>query len=472
LRNRVKALLIVVLVFLAGVTSYLVLSAPSSPHAAGSPPAACSSSVGPSLGSEIPGNRTTGNWTTYHQDNYRSGEVPMANITSVHPKWTVPSSVDGQVFAEPLLCGGAVFVATENNSVYALNATSGSVLWRTHLGAPVPGASLPCGDIDPSGITGTPVIDLATNTIFVVAFLNPDQHVLFGLNIRNGSVRSQVVVDPAGAEPQVEQERGALALSNGIVYIPFGGLDGDCGPYHGWVVGVRADGSGGLLSYEVPTGRAGGIWSPAGISIAANGDLLVATGNSDATTTFDYGDSVIELSPSLLVLGYFAPTNWAQLNAGDTDLGSVAPTILPNGDIVQIGKEGVAYLLSGTNLGGIGGQVYSSNVCAGAYAGTAHVGRTVLIACVDGLLRVDVGASTTSVAWQTAGFDAGAPVVTGNIVWAVDTSAANLLGFNLSTGQQVFSFSLGSVDHFITPAAAPDSLFVAGGSQVYAFSLV
>jgi hypothetical protein len=469
--NRVKAVLIVLLVLLAGVTAYLVLSAPSSSRAANSPAARCPSSAASSSGSSSAGNLTTGNWTTYHQDNSRSAAVPMGSITSVHPKWSMPSGVDGQVYAEPLVCGGSVFVATENDSVYAFDATTGSVLWRTHLGTPVPGASLPCGDIDPSGITGTPVIDLATNTIFMVAFLDPGQHVLFGLSIDHGSIKSQVVVDPAGADPLVEQERGALALSNGVVYIPFGGLDGDCGQYHGWVVGVRTDGSAGLLSYEVPTGRAGGIWSPAGISVAANGDLYVATGNSDATTTFDYGDSVIELSPSLHVLDYFAPTNWAQLNAGDTDLGSVAPTIMPNGDVLQIGKEGVVYLLSGTGLGGIGGQIYGGNVCAGAYGGTARVGQSVLLPCIDGLVRVDVGASTVSVGWQTAGFDAGSPIVTGDVVWAVDVSSGDLLGFNLSTGQQVFSFSLGSVDHFITPAAEPGSLFVAAGNQLYSFAL-
>jgi len=395
----------------------------------------------------------------------------MADITTVLPQWAKPSGLDGQVFAEPLLCWGSDLAATENNSVYDINATTGSILWRTHLGSPVLGSSLPCGDIDPSGITGTPVIDVPTRTIYLVAFLSPTQHVLFGLNIDTGSVTSRVVVDPAGAVPDVEQQRGALALAQGIVYVPFGGLDGDCGPYHGWVVGVRTNGTGGLLAYEVPTGRAGGIWASAGISVAANGNLYVATGNSDATTSFDYGDSVIELSPSLQVVSYFAPTNWAQLNSGDVDLGSVAPTILPSGEVFQIGKEGVGYILSGTDLGGIGAQVYASSVCAGAYAGTAHVGESVLVPCTDGLVKLAVGASSFSVAWRTASFDAGSPIVTGDIVWAVDISNATLLGFNFSTGQLVFSFSLGSVDHFITPAAEPGRMFVAAGDQLFAFAL-
>jgi outer membrane protein assembly factor BamB len=472
LSPRIKAVLIALVVLFAGLLSYIVFfSASPNSHAASPTSGSCLTSAKSPPIPYATGNLTAGNWTTYHGDNSRSGAEAMANITAVHPEWSGAVRLDGDVYAEPLVCGNAVLVATENDSVYALNATTGSILWRTHLGTPVPGSTLPCGDIDPSGITGTPVIDAGTRTIYVVAFLNTTQHVLFGLDIDTGSVLSHVVADATGLDPQVEQQRGALALSNGVVYIPYGGLAGDCGSYHGWIVGVRTDGSGGLLSYQVPTGRAGGIWAPAGITVAPNGNLYVATGNSDATTTFDYGDSVIELSPSLQELGHFAPANWAQLNSHDTDLGSVAPTILPNGDVFQIGKEGVGYILSGTNLGGIGGQVYNASLCAGAYGGTARVGQSVLIPCTDGIVDANVGASTISVTWQTSSFDAGSPIVTGNIVWAVNISTADLLGFDLSTGAAVFSFSLGAVDHFISPTAAAGSLFVAGGDQLYAFAL-
>ena len=334
----------------------------------------------------------------------------MPNITGARERWTVPTTLDGPVYAEPLQCGNSLFVATENNTVYALNATSGSTLWRTHLGTPVLGSTLPCGDIEPTtGITGTPVIDVGSQTLYVVAFLNPDQHVLFALNTQNGSVRSHVGVDPAGAQPQVEQERGALALANGYVYVPYGGLAGDCGAYHGWLVGVPTNGSSALISYQVPTGREGGIWAPSGISISPAGDLYVTTGNSEATTTNDYGDTVLELSPALRVLSYFTPTNFAQLNTNDTDLGSVAPAVLPDGNLFQVGKAGIGYLLSGSNLGGIGGELYEKSVCAGGYSGTAQVGSSLLIACTDGLLRLSIGPSTFSVVWQTTSFDAGAP---------------------------------------------------------------
>jgi outer membrane protein assembly factor BamB len=412
-----------------------------------------------------------GNWTTYHKDNARSGFEPLGNISTFSPGWTFPG-LDGQAYAEPLVLGESVFVATENDSVYAINALDGSLIWRTHLGDPVSGASLPCGNIDPSGITGTPVIDTATGTIFVVAFENPGHHVLFGLNIESGGVVSQQGVDPPGADPTVEQQRGALALFDGVIYIPYGGLYGDCGDYHGWIVGASANGTTHLLSYQVPTNREGGIWASGGIAITADGNIFVTTGNGDSTTTFDHGDSVIELSKSLQEQAYFAPSNWAQLNAGDTDLGSLAPTLLPNGDIFQVGKAGVGYLLSGTALGGIGGQLYSSNVCSGAYGGTAHVGQRVFIPCTNGLVEVVVGASSFVLGWPTQSFFAGSPIVTGNVVWVVDVDSGKLLGYDTTYGLLRFSVEpLGSVVHFCTPSAGDGELFVVGGTDLFSFVL-
>ena len=414
-------------------------------------------------------NASSGNWTTYHANNVRSGVLGSGPVGAVTAGWS--TSVDGQVYAEPLVCGNAVYVATENDSVYALNLTTGAVLWRTNLGSPMPGSSLPCGDIDPSGITGTPVIDVASGTLYAVAYLTPGDHVLYGLNVRNGTVVSHVNVDPAGAAPLVEQQRGALAFANGYVYVVYGGLDGDCGAYHGWVVGVPITASGGVVAYQVPTHREGGIWGTAGMGVASDGNLYVATGNGDSTTTFDHGDAVIELSPTLTELGYFAPANWAQLNRDDTDLGSVAPTVLPNGDVFEIGKAGVGYLLSGSDLGGIGGGISNASICGGAYGATAHVGMTLFVPCTDGLTEVVANATNLTVGWQAPGFDAGSPIVTGNVVWSVNLTTGDLLGFNLSNGQLQFDVPLGSVDHFISPTAAPGRVVVGAGDRVVCVAL-
>jgi hypothetical protein len=474
-KDRTKVIIAVLLALVVIVSVYvLVVTSPSNPPGE-SGSATCSPRPMATYDSTPATNTTTGNWTTYHGDNTRDGILPMGPVNSVVAKWTGAATLDGPVYAEPLVCGDSVYVATENNTVYAIDDSTGAAEWKTHLGTPVESSTLPCGDIGPTtGITGTPVIDVAAQTLFVVAFLSglsANTHVLFGLNVDTGSVTFQVGADGNGAIADVEQQRGALALANGYVYVPYGGLAGDCGAYHGWVVGVPTSGSGTVLSYQVPTEREGGIWAAGGITVSPEGDLYVATGNGASTSTYDYGDSVIELTPTLQVVSSFAPTNWIQLNQDDTDLGSVAPTILSNGDVFQIGKAGVGYLLSGTNLGGIGGQLYNGSICSAAFGGTAREGQSIFVPCTNGLFDVLVNGSEFSVAWQTTDFDSGSPIVTGDIVWAVDVPNANLLGFNISTGQQVFSFPLGSADHFISPGAAPGSLFVAGGNQLFAFDL-
>ncbi len=462
-KMAVVAVVVVAVLVVTGVLAFLYLRPAASSPSSSPGVAVCGSPLSAGSGAD---------WPTYHMDNTRTGAPTWGTVTGAKAGWAAPVSLDGPVYAEPLECGNAVLVATEENTVYALNASSGAVLWSHHLGTPVAASSLPCGDIGPStGITGTPVLDTTTGTLYVVAFESPATHVLYGLNVRNGTVVRQVTVDPPGVSPTAEQQRGALALANGRVYVPYGGLYGDCAQYHGYVVGVPTSSSGSVISYQVPTSREGGIWAPGGISVAANGSLFVSTGNGASTTAFDYGNSVIELSPSLQVQDYFAPTNWEPLNAGDTDLGSVAPTLLPNGDVFQIGKAGVGYLLSATHLGGIGGEITNASICGGGYGGTAHVGLSILVPCQDGLYDVVAGASNLTAAWSATGFDAGSPIVTGNIVWVVDIGSATLRGLNLTDGTQVYSFALGGAEHFISPTAGPDGVVVAGGNEVYSFAL-
>ncbi|HLQ03927.1 MAG TPA: PQQ-binding-like beta-propeller repeat protein, partial [Nitrososphaerales archaeon] len=325
-------------------------------------------------------------WPTYHRDFFRAGFDPSGGpLTSVLPGW-VSASLDGKVYAEPLLAAGILVAATENNTVFALNDTDGQIVWQRHLGAPVPRSDLPCGNIDPTGITGTPVIDPAAQIVYVVGFLRTDhQHWLYALDLKTGGLRFSRVVDPPGGDPLVEQQRGALSLSNGVLYVPYGGLWGDCGEYHGWVVGTPANITSRLFAYQVPTGRGGGIWAPSGAAVDAGGDLLVSTGNSFASSVFDYGDGVIRLSPSLQLLDWFAPSNWVALNNGDTDIGSVGPSLLGPDLLFQIGKDGLGYLLNESRLGGVGGQLFTSRVCGSAYGGNAYAPPYLYVPCTDGL---------------------------------------------------------------------------------------
>ena len=383
--------------------------------------------------------------------------------------WKSPT-LDGAIYAEPLIDGGAVYVATENDSVYALNESTGQVIWRTNLGTPVPGNALPCGDIDPSGITGTPVIDPTAGEIFVVAYLYPQHHVLFALNLKSGEVAFNRVVDPPGVSPLVEQQRGALSLANGIIYIPYGGLAGDCGQYHGYVLGVHEDNSSATLSYQAPTGREGGIWAPSGVAIDSTG-IFAATGNSASGSVFDFGNAVIHLSFGLNETDYFAPTGWAALNANDTDLGSLAPTILGNDTIFQIGKQGIGYLLNESKLGGIGGEEFSLKVCNEAFGGTAYVSPVIYVPCTDGLFALKVEGSTFSVLWNNTSFYGSSPIVAGGAVWTIDTDSAMIRAVSVLNGTVIFSYSLGSEVHFVTPSAAGGLVFAAGDDAVYAFSI-
>lgn len=409
-------------------------------------------------------------WTTYHGDNNRTGYYPVANFTSVTPGWTSPT-LDGWVFAEPLVYGGDVFVATENNSVYALSAQNGSLVWMTNLGPPVDADLLPCGNIEPvTGITGTPVIDPSTGTLYVVAFSDM-HHTLWALKTSDGAVVFQRSATPPGFNDTTQQERTALTLANGMVYIGYGGLAGDCAQYWGWEVGIPASGTGAMVYYKVPTAREGAIWAPDGASVDASGNIYVATGNAASTTTFDHGDSVIKLSPTLQEEGYFAPTDWPELAATDTDLGSLAPVFVGPDTLFQIGKQGIGYLLNSSQLGGIGGQEFQANVCDESFGGTAFVSPIVFVPCINGLFELRVSGTSFSTAVAVSGFNSGPPIVTGGVVWTVDDSTAMLYGLSATTGHEAYSFSLGSVEHFTTPAAGDGQIFVAAANKIVSFAL-
>lgn len=408
-------------------------------------------------------------WPTYHRDLSRSGDDRTSpSLRSAQRAW-VSASLDGQVFAEPLVIGTRLFVATEHDSVYALDVQSGRTLWRTHLGESVPRSSLPCGDIDPLGVTGTPVADPQAGRLWLVAFVQPGRHELVSLDLADGSVRSRRSIDPAGADPKALQQRAALALSHGVVYVAFGGLFGDCGTYNGWVVGARTDGSGSLLTYRVNSNARAGIWGPSGPAVDAAGDLYVSTGNGNSTGTFDFGDAVIRLSPDLRLLDWFAPSNWADLNAGDTDLGSMGPAIVSGNLLFQAGKQGTGYLLQAGHLGGINGQAFTAAVCESAWGGTAYLSPYLYVACSDGLTALRLGTGPTfTVAWRGPRFWAEPPVVAGGLVWTVNRDAARLIGLDPNNGTVALSLALGSSPHFATPTAADGRLFVSAGASIVA----
>lgn len=435
-------------------------SAPSSSATTNAPNGPATSDTTPAAASQ---------WLTYHGDIARSGNgASEPNVSAVGQAWR--AQLDGQVYAEPLVEGDRVIAVTENDTVYSLDVATGQIVWSTSLGTPIPGSALPCGNIDPSGITGTPVIDLTDGVVWVVAFVQPGQHELVAVNLTDGRVRSRQPITLPGVDELAEQQRGALTLEHGNVYIPFGGLFGDCGQYRGFVVSFPTTGSGAQATFTVPTPRQGAIWAPPGPVIDSAGSLFVATGNGASASTYDEGDSVIALSPALQVLGTFAPSNWVQLNQNDLDLGSVSPTLV-DGEIFQIGKEGVGYLLDANDLGGIGGQLSAGQVCsAQAFGGTAVDGSVIIVPCRDGLKAVQVEPNHTfRIAWSQPSVVASAPVVAAGRVWAV-TRNGQLAELNEQTGAVVLTEAVGSeATSFPSLAVAGGRLFAQGGSTIVAF---
>lgn len=461
--------------------------------------------------------------------------------------WTAP--VEGDIYAEPLVVSGlrvhgvlrtVVYVVSERDLVYALDAADGARLWGpVSLGTPVPLVSLDCGNIDPVGITSTPVIDRTSSTIYVVALTTPDNgatkvYKMAALDLATGAMRPgwpTIVAPPATSglqfDPAVQQQRGALTLLRNVVYVPFGGYFGDCGDYHGWVVGVPVSAPARQQAFATPTGREGGIWATGGLAADSAGDLYAATGNSDSRGPVDFSNSVIRLltSPTLTFSGeardFFTPSNFVNLNDTDTDLGSAASLVLPQQrdsttpNLVFIaGKQGVGYLINRANMGGVsrgngitGEGVYSQCVfgtcrnggrevfSAFAYWDGGSIGRLILLPgrgpqpapCrgTGGVvaLRLDVASgprtSTFRVAWCSPSMrDPGAPSVSSagskdGIVWVIDTRPGILYALNARTGAQIYASTgqdaLGSTHRFITPAVSDGRVYVGAAHAVIAY---
>jgi outer membrane protein assembly factor BamB len=385
----------------------------------------------------------------YGRDAARSGVATgVATPGALSISWR--ARLDGAVYGQPLLVGPLVIAATENDSVYALDQATGQVVWRRHVGTPVPLGDLPCGNIDPLGITGTPVYDPGTGLVYAVAETTGYHHVLVGVSVRDGTLRVQRDIPAPDGQPRYDQQRPGLAIGGGRVYVAFGGLYGDCGPYRGSVVGVPLTGSGPLISYVVPTPREGAVWGTAGPVTGPDGTLYVSVGNgSETSTSFDGSDSVTALTPGLRRAGLFAPSTWRDDNGHDLDLGSTQPALLPGGMLLADGKRGTAYLLASARLGGVGGQVDQADVCE-AYGAAAVQGRVVYEPCAQGgLAAIDTTGSKIRVRWRGPASAQGSPVIGGGAVWVTDYQAGRLYELSPATGATRTSLSLGaSLPHF------------------------
>ncbi|TMF63270.1 MAG: hypothetical protein E6I17_15410, partial [Chloroflexi bacterium] len=385
--------------------------APLPPRAAASPVHAAAAGTG------------GGTWTTYHHDNAHTGYDPLApaavpGAIAATPGWTQPT-LDGEIYAEPLIFNGAVYVATLNNTVYALSQSDGSVLWSNHLGTPQATGWI-CGNVAPMGILGTPVIDTAANRIYAVAEIagptpgsTPVYH-LYGIDLATHVQVLDTPIAPTGFDWKIQQERGALALANGYVYVPFGGRAGDCfdgsTPYYGWVVGVPTDGVSSSNVFQTPSG-AESVWAPGGVVIDdTSHNVFFATGNAIPCAGSSLSDAVVRVSPTLTSPTFFEPNDW-QSNwcSPDSDLGSASPLLISPNLMFTAGKHGGGFLLDPTNLGGVNGQLYpaktpyvQANVCFGntsaaTFGSFAYLAPFIYLQCEGhGLVALHVNTSTPS----------------------------------------------------------------------------
>ncbi|MFI9325781.1 PQQ-binding-like beta-propeller repeat protein [Kitasatospora aureofaciens] len=408
-----------------------------------------------------------GDWPMYHRDPLHTGVAPgVPPAGPLSRAWS--ARLDGAVYGQPLVVGDRVLAATQNNTVYALALATGAVLWNRHLGEPARSAELPCGNIDPLGITGTPVYDPATGLLLAVAELTGGRHLLAGLDAVTGELRLQREVEPPRGDPIAHQQRSALALWQGRVVIAYGGLFGDCGNYVGSVLSVPVTGGGPILSYTVPTTRQGGSWASGG-PVVDGKQLYVSVGNGAATGgPYDGSDSVLALSPRLERTDFFAPAGWAADNADDLDLGALAPVRVGR-FVLAVGKRGTAYALDAEHLGGIGGRLAEAPLCP-AYGGAAVAGSTVYVPCDRALAQLTVADDgSLHSGWRVPLGAAGSPVIGGGAVWVADYGRGRLYALDPATGRILQQTATDPLPHFASPVLTGSRILLGTTTGVTAF---
>ena len=409
-------------------------------------------------------------WSTYHRTATRTGHTGHPPGTPLKPAWS--KKLGGAVYGEPLVVGSTLIVATESDRVFGLNARTGRIRWQQRLGTPQPLSGLPCGDIDPLGITGTPAYDARTGSVFAVAETVGGHHTLWALDATNGHRRWHRTLDVLPSRNRsAEQERSAVLVEHGRVLVSFGGLAGDCDNYVGYVTSTSTDGTGKTYHYAVPTAREAGMWATPGPVLGRNGHVYVASGNgAELNGRWDKSDSVTELSTTRLHrLSVFAPGTWRDDNARDLDLGSMSPMSVPAVHrIVIAGKRGVVYLLR-EHLGGVASAVAGLDGCS-AFGGGARVGRTVLMPCLfqDQIRALRVGRHHLRWSWS-AGNVYGAPVIAGKRVYVTDRDSGDLVVLRLSTGHVVQRIHAGAVSHFPSEVVDGGYVFVPTLTGITAF---
>jgi hypothetical protein len=445
---------------------------------------------------------------------YIDSAFTSANAANLVRDLNFNGTIVGNVHAQPLYVEGGpngpmIIAVTASNNVYALHADTGTVIWsRTNIG-PAVTSGLPCGNENPVGIIGTPVIDLVSRSLFFDALISgsPIKHFIYSLNVDTGATNAGWPVDLNATASYngipfvslAQENRGALTLVNGIVYNAYSGYFGDCNIYHGWVVGVDINTPSNVHGWAT-TANGGGIWGHSGI--ASDGtNMFVITGNTMNTGgNWMGGEAIIRLQGGPTFTGqpsdYWAPTNWFSLDNGDTDLGGVSAMLIdvpganPSQLVLATGKDSNAYVLNRNKLGGItapvaqlsvGFTIGQSSATYRTAQGTYFVFRTG--STIKAYKITPTTPPTIVFAWSVIQTGSGSPWVTTTdgtnaaIVWVVGAQGDHRLhGYNGDTGAVVYAGG-GANELMIgdrkwnSGIAARGSIYVANDNKVYAFRI-
>ena len=444
---------------------------------------------------------------------YIDSAFTPANATNLTRDLNFDGTIVGNVYAQPLYIEGGpngpmVIAVTESNNVYALHADTGTVIWsRTDIGTPAPQGACP-GNIFPVGITGTPVVDLGSRSIFFDAVINgnPVKHFIFSLNVDTGATNWSVDVDATAQYNGIsfdsfwQEERGALALVNGIVYASYSGYVGDCGPYHGWVVGVDINNHSNVMAWATDA-EGGGIWGHGGV--ASDGtSMFVVTGNTFTSPgdPWSGGEAIVRLNAGPVFSDFWAPVNWQALDGSDTDLGGCSATVVdvpganPSQLVLALGKDRNAYLLDRNNLGGVGPAVATMNVSNATLRGTSsaayQTGEGTHFAFHTGesgeLRSYIINAATPptmALAWNISQGGRGSPWVTTTdginnaIVWIANVEGdGKLYGYNGDTGAVIFNGGgpdeiMSGTRQWNTGMVARGRIYFGADNKIYAFKV-
>jgi outer membrane protein assembly factor BamB len=461
--------------------------------------------------------------TTYHNGIARHGDYILPGLTTtaaakMHLDTAFNAPVTGNIYAQPLFWqvakgSGEVIVATESNIVYALNPDTGAIIWQTTLGAPVPSSDLPCGNINPEGITGTPALDPANGDIYVDALIdtaNGPRHQIFALLALSGLVKHGYPIDVQTAatgdnfDSYTQGERSGLLFLNGALYVSYAGRSGDCRTYHGTIIQIDTA-SQTLAGFWATRANGGGIWAQGG-PFSNGAAIYVTTGNTMNASTWSDGEAIIRLAPGLAhstdPKDYFTPSNWQTLDNEDADLGGTDAVTLtvpvPGGGtaerLLALGKDGNAYLVTAENLGGIGHQIATVSVSSASIITATAVYSTpaVTLVAFHNYNDPKCGGSATTMLhitpldvikqWCTPLSGGGAPIVTTTdgvhnpIVWVIGASGDQLLhGYDALSGATVFNGggsanTIAGTRNFATIIASNGKFYVAGQGRIYAFT--